>query len=399
MSGFIFERQSTYCTIQYVPNLAELDWQTVEQAKRDVHEQLLNAPTHSMLIDLSAVKQLQSDLVASLVQTWQHLNNGQRRCVLVTTDNKVHQALQPAGLTPLWQTAKTMTEARQTLGISEQSNSAAASPANAMIFEDFKRYCSIQFDPQLTSMGWSDVEATTSEVIEKLKDSKNTSVMVDLSTMDYINSGLVASLVRIWKTMKERDGQFSLVCPNEAVTDVLKTAGLWKLWSVVDQREEAVYDLGASKVAIAENREGRLLTFVSVACAAVAALALAVMFNRGGTAEAVDSQLAALLLAAAALTTGLIAIFKESGPRRLLSVVAVIASIGVLSTLFLKTSPISFGRQPAETTQEELTPSNHSDTPSDEANTTNADSSSESNSDAEANENSSNDPSSSDATP
>ena len=157
MSGFIFERQSTYCTIQYVPNLAELDWQTVEQAKRDVHEQLLNAPTHSMLIDLSAVKQLQSDLVASLVQTWQHLNNGQRRCVLVTTDNKVHQALQPAGLTPLWQTAKTMTEARQTLGISEQSNSAAASPANAMIFEDFKRYCSIQFDPQLTSMGWSDV--------------------------------------------------------------------------------------------------------------------------------------------------------------------------------------------------------------------------------------------------
>ena len=69
--------------------------------------------------------------------------------------------------------------------------------------------------------------------------------------------------------MKERNGQFSIVSPNEQVTDVLKTAGLWKLWSVVEDREEAVYELGVSRAAIVEKRERRFLVFVAVPCSVI----------------------------------------------------------------------------------------------------------------------------------
>jgi anti-anti-sigma factor len=326
-----------------------MDWPTLEEATRNITEELHNAKMDTVLIDLSLLQELPTGLFASLVRTWKGLDEKRRRFVVVTSHEGVRQALEQAGLTSLWQTTKSLSEGYAALGVSEQPVAVTAAPktrtSDPMAFEDFKGYCSVQLNPELMSMNWADVEAATSQVIEKLKSSKNTSVMVDLGPMDYVNSGLIASLVRIWKTMKERNGQFSLVSPNDAVTDVLKTAGLWKLWSVVERREEAVYDLGASKAAIAENRERRLLTLVSVSCAAIAVLALSLMFWRRETDAAVNSQLAALLLAAAALTTGLIAIFKDSGARRLLAALAVIVAIAVLSTLWFKDSPISIGQQ------------------------------------------------------
>ena len=123
-------------------------------------------------------------------------------------------------------------------------------------------------------MQWADVEAATTDVIEKIEKSKHNSVLVDISEMEMINSGLVALLVRIWKTTQESHGQFSLVSPNEMVTGVLKSAGLWKLWSVVDDRDEGVYDLGVSKGAQVEQRERRILVMVAVPCAIMAVMAL-----------------------------------------------------------------------------------------------------------------------------
>jgi anti-anti-sigma regulatory factor len=71
-----------------------------------------------------------------------------------------------------------------------------------------------------------DVEAGTSQIIRQLEQSHRKSLLVDLSAMDMINSGLIASLVRMWTTMQQKKGQFSLVSPNEVITDVLKSAGL-----------------------------------------------------------------------------------------------------------------------------------------------------------------------------
>lgn len=344
MSGFIFENHSNYCTLRYTAKLAEMDLAALEEATRRIADQVREASTDLVLIDLSLLQELPTGLVVSLARTWKGLDEKRRRFVVVTSHEGFREALEQAGLTSRWQTKQSLSEGYAALGVSKQSS-------DLMAFEDLKGYCSVKPNPALMSMNWSDVETATSQVIEKLNSSRNTSMMVDLGSMDYINSGLIASLVRIWKTVNERKGQFSLVSPNESVTEVLRTAGLWKLWSVVESREEAVYDLGASRAAIAENRDRRLLTLVSVSCAVIAVIALALMFWGRETGTGVNSQLAALLLAAAALTTGLIAIFKDSGARRLLAAISVVVAIVVLSSLWFKDNPISLGQQrPAMTT-------------------------------------------------
>ena len=200
----------------------------------------------------------------------------------------------------------------------------------------------MQFLPAGMTMNWHDVEAATTDVVRRLRESEHLSVMVDLSQMQMINSGLIASLVRIWKAMKERNGQFSIVSPNENVTEVLKTAGLWKLWSVVENREEAVYELGVSKAAIVERHERRFLMLVAVPCSVIAALALIPMFLKHSEVMGINAQLTALLFASAAVATGLISVLKDSGISRIVSSVAVALGILVLSSLGFEGSPVSF---------------------------------------------------------
>jgi anti-anti-sigma factor len=190
------------------------------------------------------------------------------------------------------------------------------------------------------TLSWSEVETETTDAINKIKQSKNNAVMVDMAAMETINSGLVASLVRIWKTMQQRKGRFSLVSSNEMVTDVLKTAGLWKLWTIVDERDEAVYQLGAGKVAEVEQRERRVLALVAVPCALLSLLAFAYMHASESLSAAVNAQVTSLLLAAAAMATGLLSVFKDAGVRRYLSVGAVVVSGGVLAASQLQTNPI-----------------------------------------------------------
>jgi anti-anti-sigma factor len=190
-------------------------------------------------------------------------------------------------------------------------------------------------------MSWMEVETATTEVIRQLNESENMSVMVDLGQMKMINSGLIASLVRIWKAMKERNGQFSIVSPNDQVTDVLKTAGLWKLWSVVEDREEAVYELGVSRAAVVEKRERRFLVFVAVPCSVIAVLALILMLLKRTDVMGVNAQLAALQFASAGIATGLISIVKDSGKQRIMSCCAVALGAVVLSSLFFRGNLIS----------------------------------------------------------
>lgn len=352
MSGFTFEDHSKYCTLRYTAELAEMEWSEVEKATLQVTELVHNASTESVLIDLTPLQQLPVGLLASLLRTWKGLDEKRRQFVVVTPSEHVAQELEQAGLTAFWKTAANLQDGYAALGVSAAPLASAPvtdSPANdPFTFEDLAGYCSVRMNPVLNSMNWSEVEAATTHIVQQIKDSKNNSVMVDLGSMKYINSGLVASLVRIWKTLKEQNGQFSLVSPDDDVTDVLKTAGLCKLWSVVTNREEAVYNLGASREAVAEVRERRLLTLVSVPCAAIALLALGLMYWTRSDRSGLNLQLTALLLSAAAIATGLISLLRDSGVRRVLSLVAVLVSIGVISTLWLKDSPNPIGqpRQP-----------------------------------------------------
>ena len=75
------------------------------------------------------------------------------------------------------------------------------------------------------------------------------------------------------------------------------------------------------------------------------------MFRDSKEAIQVNAQLAALLLGAVSLTIGIVSVLKDSGFRRMLSALAIVVSLFVLSTLFFEENPISF-RSSAEPSRE-----------------------------------------------
>ena len=359
MNGVTFEKHSGYCTLRFTPELSEMPWEDVEAATKRVTQLVHDAPANSVLVDLSPLQTMPSGVVASLVRTWKGMDEKHRRFVVVSPLKEVTDELAQTGLTSLWTLASTLEHGYSELGVIgdtdveiDQVPSPPVQPvvtsSEPFIFEEQRGFCSVQFNPILMTLSWADVEAGTSQVIQQLEQSNRKSLLVDLGAMDMINSGLIASLVRMWKTMQAKKGQFSLVSPNEIVTDVLKSAGLWKLWSVVDDREEAAYDLGVSRGAQSEQRERRILLMVTVSFAVMSALAMMAsksmipMLMKQAGEIGVNSQLAALLLAAAALVTGVISVIKDSGIRRILSGAAVIVALWVLSSLWSNGNPMRF---------------------------------------------------------
>lgn len=330
-------------------------WPDVENATKLISDRVHDANVHAVLIDLSQLKKVPAGLLPSIVRIWKAMDSNKRRFVVYATAPTIRDELKQAGLDGLWTVANSTAESFKALKVSGDSDHEIDQPtldteadvavsdySGAPIrFQHQKKFDSVQFFPVAMTMSWMEVETATTEVIRQLNESENMSVMVDLGQMKMINSGLIASLVRIWKAMKERNGQFSIVSPNDQVTDVLKTAGLWKLWSVVEDREEAVYELGVSRAAIVEKRERRFLVFVAVPCSVIAVLALILMLVGGTDVMGVNAQLAALQFASAGIATGLISIVKDSGKQRIMSCFAVALGAIVLSSLFFRGNLIS----------------------------------------------------------
>ena len=356
MSGYEIKSQSDYTEVKFETAVTEMSWTDLEAAGKSVSETLTAAAPAVVIVNLSALNALPEGFVAVLLRVWRSMDQSEQKLAVVATSENVHGDLKSAGLESMWPVADSLESAAGAVGVAAVPSAAADSDTAAadskaaveqpagtapFLFEQNRGYCSVQFSPVLMTLAWAEVESATTEVIEKLKASKSNSVMVDLGPMEIINSGLVASLVRIWKTMQEEKGQFSLASPNEMVTDVLKSAGLWKLWTVVDDREEAIYELGAGEVAEVENRERRILAYVAVPFSVMSAIALGVKYTGSTPLWNANTHILALLLAAAGAVTGIISLVKDKGGRRLLSLIAVLISGGILSSIWFNENPLA----------------------------------------------------------
>lgn len=206
-------------------------------------------------------------------------------------------------------------------------------------FESLKGYCVVGFDTDLREMPWGDVETKTTEVLEELKKAKASHVMIDLTSMEMIHSGLVAALVRMWKAIDGKDIRVVVVTPSELVAGVLKSAGLVKLFTIVDTREEAAYELGVSEGAQLEQRERRLVAWAGMPVALTAAAGLLPLFMHSDASVRANSELGAGLLAGVAVICGIISIIKDNGWRRGLAVLTILIAIAVLTTLYVRRNP------------------------------------------------------------
>jgi anti-anti-sigma regulatory factor len=217
--------------------------------------------------------------------------------------------------------------------------------------EQIRTYCRVEVKPELADMPWEQLEEATRSTIATIKSTRRSHLLVDLSHLQTIGSGTAASLLRIWKSLDKKSRRFVVVSPDDRVRKELGSAGLQKLWTIVANREEAAYELGVSRRAELEERELRILALGAFPCSCLAVLAMVMMFRDSQEAIQVNAQLAALLLGAVSLTVGIVSVLKDTGFRRMLSALAIVVSLCVLSTLFFEENPISF-RSSAEPPRE-----------------------------------------------
>lgn len=116
----------------------------------------------------------------------------------------------------------------------------------AFEFQDFGNYSLLVLLPPLNDE-WSQVEEYAKQLLSKVGASESPRLVLDLNSLDYCGSAVVALMVRIWKNVQERKGAMQVSCSSEMVRQVLATARLTDLWVLHERREDAERALGVRK--------------------------------------------------------------------------------------------------------------------------------------------------------
>jgi anti-anti-sigma factor len=111
-------------------------------------------------------------------------------------------------------------------------------------FESVNGCSTVTLLPELNDKQWADIERVGSEIVERISAAPSPKVIVDLTQLSYMGSAMVALIVRLYKTVNSRGGKMVVVNQHELVHEVLKLAGLTKLWTIVGNRQEAYAALG-----------------------------------------------------------------------------------------------------------------------------------------------------------
>ncbi|MEX0728244.1 MAG: STAS domain-containing protein [Planctomycetaceae bacterium] len=207
-----------------------------------------------------------------------------------------------------------------------------SSTESAYRFEHEGGHAVITLLPTLNDVPWADIERIGSDILLKFGSTKSPSFVVDLSSLNYMGSAMVALIVRLWKASKERNGRMVVVNRDEMVLEVLKLAGLNKVWTIVETRQQALQALGSRGSLIGDESSGgggwitSILGLLSVGAGGFALYALLNKTPQLGT------QVSLGLLfggAALGLILGLVAVLKGSGFPKVLGLVVMMAAVGI----------------------------------------------------------------------
>ncbi len=215
-------------------------------------------------------------------------------------------------------------------------------PQSPYSLEKVRGYCVIEFGSEFSNINWGELQESTGTLIREVAELGVSRVMIDLTKVERVNSGLIAILVRVWKSLAPKTRRMSVVAEQEEVHRIFTVAGLHKLWTITDNREEGAYELGFSDRGDREQRELRVLALGALPFAILAAITLLPLSRDGSEVIQANAQLAGLIMGTMALTAGVLSAIKDRGIRRMLSIAAIVVSLGVLSTIVFEQNPISF---------------------------------------------------------
>jgi anti-anti-sigma factor len=174
--------------------------------------------------------------------------------------------------------------------------------------------------PELNDKQWADIERVGTEIVDRLSNAQSPRFIVDLTPLSYMGSAMVALIVRLYKTVNGRNGQMVVVNQHELVQEVLKLAGLTKLWTIVENRDKAFAALGVKRRAVSAEGSpaegGNALLLAGIIGAVGAVIGLALQFSS----QPLVSRKVALLIdvgfAALGMVVGTMMLVNQTGARR-----------------------------------------------------------------------------------
>ncbi|MFN0199368.1 MAG: STAS domain-containing protein [Planctomycetaceae bacterium] len=199
-------------------------------------------------------------------------------------------------------------------------------------FESESGHAVVTLLPPLNDVPWADIERIGSDILGKFGAAKSPCFLVDLSSLTYMGSAMVALVVRLWKSAKERDGKMVVVNRDEMVLEVLTLAGLNKVWTIVEDRQRGLQALGSrGSLMVGDSGSGSggwipsLLGLIAVGAAGGGLYCLITKTQMGGQAAF------GLLLGGAAfgLIFGMVAVLKGGGFPKVLGMLVMLAAVGV----------------------------------------------------------------------
>ena len=190
--------------------------------------------------------------------------------------------------------------------------------------------------PELNDKQWADIEKVGTEIVDRLSAAQSPRFIVDLTPLSYMGSAMVALIVRLYKAVNGRSGQMVVVNQHELVFEVLKLAGLTKLWTIVENRDKAFAALGVKRRSVSASASsggggGNGLLVVGIIGTIGAIIGLALQFSP----QPLVSHKIALLIdvgfAALGMIMGTMLLVNQTGGRR--NVGIVLLAICLISVL------------------------------------------------------------------
>jgi anti-anti-sigma factor len=180
--------------------------------------------------------------------------------------------------------------------------------------------------PELNDKQWADIERVGTEIVDRLSTVQSPRLIVDLTPLSYMGSAMVALIVRLYKAVTGRSGQMVVVNQHELVFEVLKLAGLTKLWTIVDSREKAFSTLGIKRRAVAATggsapQGGTAMLLAGVIGTVGAVIGLALQFSSQPLVSRKVALLIEVAFAALGMIVGTMILVNQTGGRRNVGIV------------------------------------------------------------------------------
>ncbi len=172
---------------------------------------------------------------------------------------------------------------------------------------------------------WSEIEQIGDALKSEIGSLSNPVFLLDLSRLEFMGSSIVALIVRLWKSTQERGGGMVVVNSNDMIKEVLAIAGLTRVWTIVDSRDQAEKMLSNPPYySGGQNRTAYLLAVLGWVAAAGAAFGTAVIQRGLDIIDAESAQLIILGSGGAAAVCGLISLLSTRRAWRLLGLLLLI---------------------------------------------------------------------------